>query len=83
MSIAINEQVNVNAFYFGGRDMKTFPRRMEYRGQAVTFADGLRLLVQRGNDLIQLFDMSAQDGSTYRLRREGDSWTLVGREVHA
>jgi len=78
MTQTINEQVNVNAFYFSGRDMKTFPRSIEFHGQAVTFADGLRMLVRRGNELIKLFDMSGADGDTYRLRQDGDRWTLVG-----
>lgn len=82
MTQVINEQVNVNAFYFSGREMKTFPKRMEYQGQAVTFADGLRYLVQRGQDLVKIFDMSA-DNTTYRLRQEGDQWTLVGTKVAA
>lgn len=83
MTKTINEQVQVNAFYFGGRDMKSFPRTIEYKGQAVTFADGLRLLVRHGNNFIKFFDMSGADGDTYRLRQEGDRWTLVGLEVHA
>lgn len=78
MTNFVNEQVNVNAYYFSGREMKSFPRRMEYRGQAVTFGDGLRVLVQHGQQLVKLFDMSAADGDTYRLRQEGDRWTLVG-----
>lgn len=77
----INETVNVNAFYFSGRDMKTFPRSIEFRGEAVTFADGLRLLVRRGNDFIKFFDMNGTDGGHYRLRQENaNSWTLVAAE---
>ena len=78
MTHAINEQVDVNAFYFVGKDMKTFPRQMEYGGRAVTFADGLRLRLQRGGQSIYLFNMSGADGATYRLRQEGAEWTLVG-----
>ena len=78
MTTFINEQVNVSAFYFSGRDMKTFPRSIEFQGQAVTFADGLRLQVRRGNEFIKLFDMSGADGTEYRLRQDGDNWTLLG-----
>jgi hypothetical protein len=83
MTQLINESVNVNAFYFSGHEMKTFPKRMEYQGQAVTFADGLRYLVQRGQDLVKIFDMSGADDTTYRLRQDGDQWTLVGTKVTA
>jgi hypothetical protein len=59
--------------------MKTFPRQIEYSGQAITFASGLRYLVLRGTqEAVRLFDMSASDGLTYRLRQTGDSWMLLG-----
>jgi hypothetical protein len=79
MTNVINASVNVNAYYFAGREMKTFPREIEYGGEAVTFRNGLRYLVQRGAaEAIQLFDMSGADGLTYRLRQTGNNWTLVG-----
>ncbi len=78
MTYSINSEVNVNAYYFTGASMRTFPRQIEYGGQAVTFASGLRYLVQRGAEAIRLFDMSADDGQTYRLRQDGEHWTLLG-----
>lgn len=78
MTHVINQEVNVNAVYFSGRDMRTFPRVIEYGGQAVTFASGLRYLVRRGAKAIRLFDMSADDGQTYRLRQDGERWLLLG-----
>lgn len=78
MTQVINSEVNVNAFYFAGRTMRTFPREIEYGGQAVTFASGLRYLVHRGAEAIRLFDMSANDGQTYRLRQDGERWLLLG-----
>lgn len=78
MTQLINQEVNVNAFYFAGREMKTFPKAIEYRGRAVTFGDGLRYLVQKGSEAVRLFDMSSSDGSTYRLQQAGGNWTLVG-----
>ncbi len=78
MTNTINTPVNVNAYYFAGREMKTFPREIEYGGEAVTFRSGLRYLVQRGAEAIQLFDMSAADGLTYRLKQTGNSWMLLG-----
>ena len=78
MTQVLNSEVNVNAFYFAGRRMRTFPRQIEYGGQAVTFASGLRYLIHRGSEAIRLFDMSADDGQTYRLRQDGERWLLVG-----
>lgn len=78
MTTVINKEVNVNAFYFAGREMKTFPRQIEWGGQAITFANGLRYLVRHGEQLVRLFDMSQADGTMYRLRQEGSHWTLVG-----
>jgi len=82
MTQLINETVTVNAFYFrGGQTMKTFPRRMEWDGRLVTFAEaGLRMLVKHGEQLVQLFDMTDGD-TTYRLKREGSDWTLVGTKA--
>lgn len=78
MTNTINTPVNVNAYYFAGASVRSFPREIEYDGQAITFATGLRYLVQRGQQAIKLFDMSASDGLTYRLEQQDDAWTLVG-----
>lgn len=79
MTTFINEEVDVNAFYFAGKDMKTFPRRISFGNQAVTFADGLRMRCERNGQLTYLFDMSDADGATtYRLRQDGQRWTLLG-----
>ncbi|HUC86860.1 MAG TPA: hypothetical protein VMR75_00840 [Candidatus Saccharimonadales bacterium] len=75
----INKEVNVNAFYFNQhKDFKTFPKQIEFDGTNYTFIEnGLRLLVQKGQQFVELFDMS--DGrSTFRLRQEAGHWTLVG-----
>jgi hypothetical protein len=77
MTNVINTPVNVNSYYFTGREMKTFPREIEYGGEAISFASGLRYLVRRGAEAIRLFDMSGADGLTYRLQQQGDSWTLL------
>ena len=80
MTTIINEEINVNAFYFrGGQGLRSFPRQIEWNGQFITFVEsGLRLLVQSGHMLAELFDMNGSDGQTYRLRHEADNWTLVG-----
>lgn len=77
MTQTINAPVNVNAYYFAGREMKTFPKQIEYSGRAITFASGLRYLVQKGSEAVRLFDMSTSDGLTYRLQQQGSSWTLI------
>lgn len=78
MTNTINQTISVNAYYFAGREMKTFPREIEYGGQAVTFMSGLRYLVSKGGEAVRLFDMNSADGLTYRLRQTGDSWLLLG-----
>jgi len=74
----LNKEVTVNSFYFT-KSLRSFPRQIELDGERVTFAEsGLRLLLQSGQRLAQLFDMSGADGATYRLRLEDNCWTLVG-----
>lgn len=77
MTQVINQEVTVNAVYFSGEELRTFPREIELEGRNITFLSGLRYLVQRGQEALQLFDMSSEDGHTYRLSRCGDSWTLL------
>ena len=75
----INETVNVNAFYFATSfgQLKTFPRQVELGSKSLTFKDGLQNVVQKGQNVVRLFDMNDGD-HTYRLRLENDTWTLVG-----
>lgn len=57
---------------------ESFPKRMVMDGREYTFVDGMRYLVQKGQEFIKLFDMT--DGEhQYRLRvDESNHWTLVG-----
>lgn len=77
MTNIINQEVSVNAYYFAGATMKTFPRAIEYGGQSITFGSGLRYLVQKGSEAVRLFDMNSSDGLTYRLQQTGDNWKLL------
>jgi hypothetical protein len=84
----VNKEVNVNSFYFsrqtqhGGTGLKSFPKQIELEGEEFTFIEsGLRYLVRKGAQLVQLFDMSDGDNNTYRLRLENDQWTLVGMKA--
>lgn len=74
----INSPVDVNAYYFAGKTMRSFPRAIEYDGRAVTFASGLQLLIGSGQSESRLYDMEAENGSVYRLQRSGGQWMLLG-----
>ena len=76
----IAKEVNVTAVYFGGskQALKTFPRRIECDDTTYTFSEGLQLVIQKGQDLIKIFDMT--DGQAhYRLRNDvtARSWRLM------
>jgi hypothetical protein len=78
MTKYINQEVEVNAFYFSqGRGFRSFPQAVTLGNRRYTFKDGLQMLIQRGDRVTRLFDMSDGD-TTYRLKNENDSWTLVG-----
>lgn len=75
---SINRPVAVTAMSFG-RDMRAYPRRMEYQGITYDFIDaGLRLVVKSGERIAEILTMS--DGaSEFRLKSDnrGGSWTLL------
>lgn len=81
--VVVAKEVNVPELYFKNEGrLKVFPRRMEFDGREYTFMDGLRYLVHKGQQLIQVFDMT--DGSRdYRLQFDDvqHSWTLVDMTV--
>jgi hypothetical protein len=77
----INKEVTVTSMYFShGRQMQTFPKRIELDGNEYTFIEsGFRYLVKKGQRLVELFDMT--DGTNnYRLKFDNGAhtWTLVG-----
>jgi hypothetical protein len=81
--VTINQEVIVPELFFRSQgevqgELRSYPRRMEYEGRDYTFMDGLRYLIHRGQQLIQVFDMT--DGACdYRLWFDtaAKSWTLV------
>lgn len=77
--VVINQEVAVPEVFFRREgQLKSFPRRMEFRGREYTFMDGLRYLVHKGAQMVQVFDMT--DGARdYRLQFNAgeQSWTLV------
>ena len=76
-SLHINCPVDVTALGFG-RNMRAYPRRMEFQGVAYDFVDaGVRTVVRDGERITQMFTMT--DGTNdYYLRSQGSSWTLLG-----
>jgi hypothetical protein len=75
-SITINSPVDVTALGFG-RDMRPYPRRIEFQGASYSFVDaGLRTVIRKGEKIAQIFTMT--DGANdYRLRTDGGNWTLL------
>lgn len=73
-----NQLINVNSFYFAnGRSFKSYPKQIEIDNTHYTFTDGMQYLIKKGKTAVKLFDMT--DGSTtYRLRLENNTWTLIG-----
>lgn len=77
-STTINRPVAITAMGFG-RDMRAYPRRMEYQGATYDFIDaGLRLVVKSGERIAEILTLSDGD-SQFRLRSDnrGGSWTLL------
>ncbi len=75
-SITINSPVNVTSMGFG-RNMRSYPRRIEFEGTTYDFVDaGVRMVVRSGERIAQIFTMT--DGARdYQLRSDGSSWTLL------
>ncbi|MDB5164652.1 MAG: hypothetical protein JWL89_278 [Candidatus Saccharibacteria bacterium] len=83
-----NPEIQITAVSFragpGDKRFESFPRRMVYDGREYTFIEqGMRYLVQKGQQFVKLFDVS--DGQTqYRLRQDSDnSWSLVNMKAMA
>lgn len=77
-TLSINKEVEINAFSFVNRHgLSGVPRVITVEDQQYSFVDnGIRYLVQKGQELSRLFDMT--DGQrTFRLRQDADHWTLL------
>lgn len=80
----MNHDVNVLSYYFAGTTKsRCYPRSVEIDGRRTDFLEnGLRCLVARGQDFIQIFNMS--DGRRlYRMSFEpGErTWKLLSTRV--
>ena len=76
----IDKEINVTAVYFGAsrQSLKTFPKRIELDDTTYTFSEGLQFAIQKGQELVKIFDMT--DGTAhYRLRNDvgAHSWRLM------
>jgi hypothetical protein len=79
----INQTVDVNSYFFKGqREIKSYPRQMQFGNRQYTFQDGLRHLVKKGQRVFELFDMT--DGQTiFRIARLNDEWRLIATKATA
>ena len=78
----MNTEIEINAYTFvNKRGIKSVPRTITIQDQRYSFIDsGLQYLVQKGQQVIRLFDLS--DGQQlFRLRLEDNRWTLVNRKA--
>lgn len=82
------QEIQITAVYFRNNSeqhrLESYPKRMVYEGREYTFVEsGMRYLVQKGQQLVKLFDVS--DGQTeYRLRQDGDNhWSLINMRAAA
>lgn len=75
------QEIYVTSFYFAkGNTRRSFPRRIETpTGEQINFVEeGLRCVVQKGQELLEIFTMS--DGvQQYRLGHEQNRnvWRLI------
>ena len=78
----IDATIEITALGFRNKkdqsQLESYPKRMVWGDREYNFVDmSMQYLVKRGKQLIKLFDVT--DGNTlYRIRLEGDRWTLVG-----
>ena len=66
----VNKEVSVNSLSFSGRGkIRSFPRQITIDSEEITFVEtGMHSLLQKGQKIVQLFDMS--DGLRRRGRRK-------------
>ncbi|NDC94320.1 hypothetical protein EB118_01835 [bacterium] len=80
----MHQEIYVTSFYFAkGNTKKSYPRRIETsEGKQINFIEeGLRCVVQKGQELIEIFTMS--DGQiTYRIghQQRGNEWLLLSTQ---
>ena len=84
-SVTVNQPIDITALGFTrakGPRLSSWPRRMVSQDQEYSFVElSMQYLVQKGQELIRLFDVS--DGQTvFRLRQNpGGQWTLISTKA--
>lgn len=77
-TFTINSPVDVTAMGFG-RDLRAYPRRIEFEGKSYNFIDaGLCTVIKSGERIAQILTMT--DGAEefcLRSDNHGGSWTLL------
>ena len=83
MTYVLNQEVNVTGYHF--TKGKSFPSRIEFGDDELNFAEiGLRCLVKKGQELIEVFTMSdGRDTYTIRHNRTNQNWILLSKRALA
>lgn len=83
MTYVLNQEITVTGYYF--TKGKTFPRRVQFGENELTFIEsGLRCLVQKGQELIEIFNMSdGRNQYTIRHERANHHWVLLSKRALA
>lgn len=83
MTHVLNQEVTVTGYHF--TKGKSFPSRIEFDDSELTFAEiGLRCLVKKGQELVEIFTMSdGRDTYTIRHERASHNWTLLSKRAMA
>jgi hypothetical protein len=81
MTHILNQEIDVTSYYFTSG--KTFPRRIQVGQNELTFIEsGLRCLVQKGQELIEIFNMSdGRNQYTIRHERASQHWILLNKRA--
>lgn len=83
MTHILNQEIDVTSYYFTSG--KTFPRRIQLGEQELTFiGSGLRCLVKKGQEFIEIFNMSdGRNQYTIRHERASQHWILLSKRAMA
>jgi hypothetical protein len=79
--MTLNQEIDVTSYYFNSG--KTFPRRIQFEENELTFIEsGLRCLVKKGQELIEIFNMSdGRNQYTIRHERASQHWILLSKRA--
>ena len=78
MTRQVNNEVEVNAFYFAGtKKVKIFPEQITLGNEHYTFLrSGIQLVISKGQEIIRLFTMT--DGTRrFQIKKINDTWVLL------